>query len=163
MSHHPRSASAFVALALPLLWIGIVLGVSFIATPAKFKAGPMGGALALSISVVTFAWLHMAETVLAIALVLALLVSRAGRARWLLLAVAAIALILEVDWILPAFEGRTGLIPLLPRLGARQLHMAFAAFEGTKILALLALAFIAFRGSDVRQDTHSDESAELRA
>ncbi len=105
----------------------------------------------------------MAETVFALATVLVLFVAKAGWVRWVLLSLAVIPLILEVDWILPAFEGRVGLIPLLPVLSRGQLHMAFAALEGIKILALLTLAFIAFRGSDVQQDAREDETATFKA
>ena len=148
MPHRSRSPLAFIATALPLLWIGVVIGVSFLATPAKFMAGPLDGALALSISVVTFAWLHVTEAIFAAATVLVLIGLKAGVTRWLLLAVAVIALALGADWVLPAFEGRTGLIPMLPLLDSKQLHMAFAVLEGSKILALFALAYLGFRGSE---------------
>jgi hypothetical protein len=150
-SPRPRSTLDFLAAALPLLWVGLVIGVSFVATPAKFKAGPMDGALSLAISVVTFAWAHAAEAGFAVALALVLLAVRTGPVRWLLLGVAAIALALEVAWVLPNFQGSPGLIPTMPVLDSRQLHMAFAVMEGAKILALLALAFIVFRDADGRQ------------
>ncbi len=156
MSPRPRSTLEFIATALPLLWVGLVLGVSFIATPAKFKAGPIDGALSLAISVVTFAWAHAAEAGLAVMLALVLISLRASPARWVLLAIAAISLALEAAWILPGFQGSAGLIPKLPLLDPRQLHMAFAGLEGVKILALLALAFIVFRGSDARQQVAAD-------
>jgi hypothetical protein len=157
MRNQPRSALQFIACALPLLWIGLVLGVSFLATPAKFRAENLDGALALSISMITFAWLHAAETALAIAVVLTLFILKAGWTRWALLAVAALALVLEVDWVLPAFEGRTGYFSL-PLITSRQLHIAFAALEGLKILSLATLAFLAFRGSDTAQEAHAAHS-----
>ena len=155
MSQRPRSFLQFLAAALPLLWVGLVIGVSFIATPAKFKAGPMDGALSLAISIVTFAWAHTAETGFAAALAVVLLGVRIGALRWLLLAIAAMALALEITWILPGFQGSRGVIPGLPLLDSHQLHMAFAVLEGAKILALIGLSFIAFRGSDAAQVTAS--------
>jgi hypothetical protein len=155
MSPRPLRTLEFLAVALPLLWVGLVLGVSFIATPAKFKAGPMDGALSLAISIVTFAWAHAAEAGFAVTLAVVLLALRAGPARWMLLAVAAISLALEVAWVLPGFQGSPGLIPNLPLLDSRQLHIAFAGLEGAKILALVALAFIVFRDSDARQQVAS--------
>lgn len=151
MSPRPRSVLEFFATALPLLWVGLVIGISFIATPAKFRAGPMDGALSLAISVVTFAWAHAVEAGFAATLALVFLVARVGAARWALLAVAVVALALEMAWVLPGFQGSSGMIPGLPLLVSRQLHMVFAVLEGLKMLALIALAFVAFRG-DARRD-----------
>lgn len=158
MPTRPRSTLEFLGAALPLLWVGLMLGVSFVATPAKFRAGPLDGALALAISIVTFAWAHTAEAIFAAALAVVFLAVRAGPARWILLAVAALALILEVAWILPGFQGSPGLVAQMPLLDSRQLHMAFAILEGAKIIALVALAFIAFRGSDVRRAASAVEA-----
>jgi len=146
MSDRPHGTLDFFATAIPLLWIGLVLGVSFIATPAKFQAENLDGALALAISVVTFAWLHMAEAALGVVTALLLLLTKARAVQWMLFVVAAICLALQVDWILPGFQGNAGHIPQLPTLDFRQLHAVFAATEGLKILALVGLAVLAFRG-----------------
>ena len=156
MAPRPRSALEFFAVALPLLWVGLVIGVSFIATPAKFRAGPMDGALSLAISVVTFAWSHTVEAGFAATLALVFLAARAGAVRWALLVIAIVALALEAAWVLPDFQGSSGMIPGLPLLPSRQLHMAFAVLEGLKILALVALALIASRGGDARRHAATD-------
>jgi hypothetical protein len=153
-----RSTRDFIATALPLLWIGLVLGVSFLATPAKFRAENLDGAVALSISLVTFLWLHIAEAVFAVVLAVLLVLLKARWLQWALFAVAVLALALQADWILPAFEARTGFIPLLPVLDYGQLHTAFATTEGIKILALLALAFIVFRGPDTVREAAAVET-----
>ncbi len=156
-----RSARNFLAIALPLLWIGLVLGVSFLATPAKFQAENLDSAVALSISVVTFFWLHIAETVIAVAVAVLLILLKARWGQWALFALAVIALALQADWILPAFEGRAGFIPLLPTLDSQQLHTAFAATEAIKILALLALAFILFRDTEAVRASASVETPAI--
>lgn len=147
MSDRPPVALHFLATAVPLVWLGLVLGVSGIATPAKFQAPNLDGALALAISVVTFAWAHVGEAIMAIATALLLVLTRAGWAQWLLLVIAAIALALQVDWILPGFSGGVSSISLLPVLDFRQLHTVFGLTEVVKILALIALAFLTFKRS----------------
>ena len=146
MSERPHAARDFLITILPVLWIGTVIGVSFIATPAKFQVPDLDRTAALLISIVTFAWLHMAEAIIAVVLAVVLLFAGGRWPQWLALVLASAILALQVDWILPGFEGRSGIIPGLPALDFRQLHTAFAITEGVKIAALLALSFIAFRG-----------------
>jgi hypothetical protein len=139
MTERSRGVLDLIASALPFVWIGLVMGVSFIATPAKFQAENLDGALALAISMVTFLWLHVAEGIMAALMVLMLILTRARWVSWALLGVAVVSLVLQADWILPAFEARAGFIPILPTLDYHQLHSAFALSEGTKIIALIGL------------------------
>lgn len=147
MSDRTPGTLDFIASALPLVWIGVVVGVSGIATPAKFQAPNLDGALALAISVVTFAWAHTTEAVIAAATALLLVLIKARWTQWLLLVIAAIALALQIDWILPGFSGGVSSISLLPVLDFKQLHTAFGVTEVVKVVALIALAFLTFRRS----------------
>ncbi len=146
MSDRPHAARDFLITILPVLWIGMVIGISFIATPAKFQVADLDRTAALLVSIVTFAWLHMAEAIVGVLLAAVMLFAGARWPQWLALVLASAILALQVDWILPGFEGRSGLIPGLPALDFRQLHTAFGITEGVKIAALLTLSFIAFRG-----------------
>ena len=147
MTLRPRGLLDFLASTIPVLWVGLVVGVSFIATPAKFQAGPLDGALSLAISVVTFAWLHAAEAVLAALSAVVLLALRARALLWVLFVVAVLCLILQAGWILPGFQGDPGYLPQMPVLDFGQLHAAFAVTECLKIVALFGLAFMALRGA----------------
>lgn len=138
---------AFLLAALPSIWIGLVLGVSVLATLAKFQVGELPLSLAVAIARATFGWLHIAEAVLLAGAIVLLILTRSRWPLWLAIAVAAVVLALQAGWVVPAFDGRPGLIPMLPLLASGSLHVIFVAAEVAKCLSLLLLALLAFAAS----------------
>ncbi len=59
------SKSSFSVFALALLWIGLLIGVSFLATPAKFLAASLTLPVALDVGRHTFAIFNRVEWLLA--------------------------------------------------------------------------------------------------
>ena len=97
-------------LVVPAIWLGLLLGVSFLATPAKFLAPSLTLAIALDVGRAAFAIWNIAEW-LALGLLLLLgLLGKAGRF-FLLAALLLLALLLiQTAILLPALDERVAAI-----------------------------------------------------
>ena len=127
------------ALLLTMLWAGIVIGVSFIATIAKFDAPSLTLPVALDVGRHTFAPLARIEWGLWLALLLA---AALGRTATRLTAVAALAAILALQalWLLPALDARVELVLAGATPPPSSLHLLFVAGELLKVAILGSLA-----------------------
>jgi hypothetical protein len=132
-------------LLLACVWAGIVIGVSFIATVAKFDAPSLTLPVALDVGRHTFAPLARIEWALWLLLLTASALAGWGRGR--ILAVGGVAGILAVQalWLLPSLDARVELILAGTTPPPSQLHLLFVAGETAKILALAALAVLELR------------------
>jgi hypothetical protein len=130
--------------ALALVWAGMVLGVSFLATPAKFLATSLSRPVALDVGRHTFRTFGRAEVALAALLGLRVAASSA-RQRPLALAPGLIVLA-QALWLRPRLDARTrqvveGKVPPPPS----GLHLAYVACDAAKLAALLTLGLTATR------------------
>ena len=137
--------------AVACCWIGLVLGVSFLATVAKFNAPSLTLPVALDVGRHTFAPLARAEWALVLVLAASIVLGAPTPLR--LAAVTAIAAILlaQALWLLPALDARVDTIIGGGTPPPSSLHLVFVAGEAVKLLLLLALAVAAFR--DLLQQT----------
>lgn len=143
-----RHSEQIAALALPALWCGLLLGISFIETPLKFRAPGITTALGLSIGRIVFRALNRVELVLGLALVV-VVARQAGD--WPLLAVATLILMLfaQVFWLRPRLDHRALQVIVGSDLPASSLHLTYIALDCVKLVALpvlcvaLAARFIA--------------------
>ena len=71
--------TAVVLVAVPFVWLGMVLAISLLETPLKFRAPGITVPLGLGIGRLVFRALNIAELALAATLTLAVLTSTAGR------------------------------------------------------------------------------------
>jgi hypothetical protein len=131
--------------AVACVWLGMVLAISFLETPLKFRAPGVTLALGLGIGRVVFAALNRVEAALAvIGLVAAVLGPRppgvvaAG-------AVAVAALAAQLALVRPALVRRSDRV-LRGEEGPRsRAHHAYIALEIGKVLALVTLGWAALR------------------
>ena len=70
--------AAVAQLAVPFIWLGMVLAISFLETPLKFRAPGITVPLGLGIGRLVFRALNAAELAFAVALTVALLAGNAG-------------------------------------------------------------------------------------
>lgn len=154
-----RSDAAIVVFAVvSLVWIGMLLGVSFLATPVKFLAPSLTLPVALDVGRQTFHWYNRVELVIAATtLIAALLADRrrlvrhGGAAHGLPYATLVAAFLLAAVVL-------QGLV-LLPRLDARvetiiqggmpppsALHDVYVAVEAVKLGALVGAAWLGVAG-----------------
>lgn len=123
---------------LALLWAGMLVGVSFIATPVKFLAPSLTLPVALDVGRHTFGVFSVVEIAGALALLAIALVVRHER-RVLFFALLTSALVaLQFFCLLPVLDARVELILQGGTPESSNLHSLYIAVEAAK-LALLGL------------------------
>jgi hypothetical protein len=133
---------------LALIWLGLVIGVSFVATPVKFTAPSLDLPTALEVGRVTFRLLARIEWLLALVLV-ASTWGRRQRLPWSGVVVLAIVVI-EASWLLPSLGARTDAIRSGATPPESSLHTVFIAAELLKCVALAHCAIVLARGERTR-------------
>jgi hypothetical protein len=126
--------------AVPLLWAGLVLGISFIETPLKFRAPGVTRELGLSIGRVMFGTLNRIELILALALFAVWLpgVERLAARVALTLVMGIVAL--QTGWLLPNLDAQAAAIIGGAVPPASFHHALFIVLEVAKLGALGTLA-----------------------
>jgi hypothetical protein len=128
-------------LLAPTLWAGLLLGVSFIATPAKFHALSLTRPAALDVGRATFAVWNNVEW-----FVLAVLVSMVVLTRADLFAAAAVGalvvlLMIQSLMLLPLLNDRVVTIIAGGRPPPSSDHLIYVAVDAIKLLILAAIVW----------------------
>lgn len=149
---------AAAILIVAAIWFGMLHGVSFLATPAKFLAPSLSLPVALDVGRHTFAVFNKVEWLLSAVLMATVL---AGDQRWPSMSaiVAAIVLVAaETIWLLPLLDQRVGMIIAGQQPPPSNLHNLYIAFELAKLIVLIFVAFIMMRRlADPPTSPYSDE------
>ena len=129
--------------AVACVWLGMVLAISFLEAPLKFRAPGVTLALGLGIGRVVFAALNRAEVVLALAVLVAAVFGPHAVALVVAGAVAGAALVAQLALVRPFLVRRSDRV-LLGEQGPRsRAHLAYIGLEVVKVIALVALAWAA--------------------
>jgi hypothetical protein len=130
------------------LWLGMLLGVSGLATPVKFMAPSLSLPAALDVGRHTFAAFNRVEWLMAALLLLALWRSRAcaGAGAWAIAVALAALLLGETAALLPALDQRVEIILHGGVPEPSRLHRLYVVAEATKAVLLGAMAVVAVRG-----------------
>jgi hypothetical protein len=127
------------------IWAGIVIGVSFIATVAKFGAPSLTRPIALDVGAHTFAMLARIEWGLAALLLLLILAAGANRLRLIFFILIAAILLGEALWLFPQLNARTALVIAGQTLPPSPLHAISVTAETTKVILLALFAIFESR------------------
>ena len=144
----PRDLEAGRGSSLALVWAGLVLGVSFVATPAKFQAPSLPLPIALDVGRHTFKTFGRVEMALA-----ALLGLRAATSppRRRLALVSGLIVLAQALWLWPRLDARTQkIIDGDAASTSSNLHLVYVACEGAKLATLLALGMASARPGSLR-------------
>lgn len=122
------------------LWAGLVIGVSFIATPALFRAGTITRESGIDAVAAIFSVFTRIEVAMALGLIgLAVLARPLPLMVWGLVAIALLAVAVENLALMPVMSERAARIAGGTELPASNAHMMFVLAEALKTLALLAV------------------------
>jgi len=129
-----------LAVALAWLWLGMVLAISFLEAPLKFRVVdiPTG----LGIGRVVFRALNAVEAVLAVVIAVALLAGDPGRTAAIAGVVAIVVLVVQLVAVRPALTRRSDAVLAgtspedAPRSHA---HYWYVGLELVKVIALVTL------------------------
>lgn len=130
-------------LALVMLWIGTLLGVSFLATPAKFLAPSLTLPVALDIGRQTFAVFNKIEWVYVVVCALLIAIGPRNRIGSAALITVAMLSALQMGWLLPELDVRVGTIIAGGRPPASPLHHLYIVAEVAKLIMLGMVAVTA--------------------
>lgn len=132
------SPAGAVAVAVTFVWLGMVLSISFLEAPLKFRAPGVTLPIGLGIGRLVFRALNAVEIVLAVIVVITLVLDRPTVLAMAALGLAIVVLVVQLAVVRPRLSRRTDVVLAgrndLPRSRA---HRAFVALEGVKVVALL--------------------------
>lgn len=142
-----RAALARTGLvALLLIWAGMLIGVAFVASPAKFAAPSLSLPVALDVGRQVFGTYNRIEIALALAsLLLALARLRGSRSAWLVLGLVWLVVAVQTLWLLPVLDARVGMVLEGVQPPPAPWHGVYVALEVTKLLCLFVAAWLCSR------------------
>jgi len=131
------TAATAVAIAVAWLWLGMVLAISFLEAPLKFRTPGLELRMGLAIGRIVFRALNSVESVLAVAVVVLLVLADAGPAAIAGGAVAVVVLIGQLLGVRPALTRRSNAV-LAGEEGPRSdAHVVYVVLETVKVVALV--------------------------
>lgn len=131
------STAASVTVAVVFVWLGMVLAISFVETPLKFRAPGVTIPIGLGIGRLVFRALNCLEGGLAVVVVVACLVDPPAGRVWLPLVIVIAALVVQVVVVRPRLGRRTAAVLAgadAPRSGV---HFWYVGLEAVKVVALV--------------------------
>ncbi|MGW5352812.1 hypothetical protein ACWERV_20170 [Streptomyces sp. NPDC004031] len=137
------SGSAATASAFVFVWLGMVLAVSFLEAPLKFRAPGVTIPIGLGIGRLVFRALNTVEAVLAAAVLTALAAGGAPAVPTALAATVAVLLAVQVGVVRRRLTRRSDRVLAGETLPRSRGHLAYVAFEIAKVALLVALGVAA--------------------
>jgi hypothetical protein len=125
------------------VWLGMVLGISFLEAPLKFRAPGVTVQIGLGIGRIVFRALNIAEAALAATAVIAALTSETPAPVLAALAAAVVILLIQLAAIRPVLNKRSNRV-LAGETGNRShAHLYYVAAEALKVAALVVTGVLA--------------------
>jgi hypothetical protein len=134
-----NAAAASTAGALTFLWLGMVLAISFLEAPLKFRAPGVSIPLGLGIGRLVFRALNLAEAALCLAVIIAIALGDPPAVVIATTIAAAVLLLGQLAAIRPRLNRRSDRVLAGEDLPRSRGHLAYIACETTKVIALAVL------------------------
>lgn len=132
--------------AVPFVWFGMVVAISFMEAPLKFQAPGITLPLGLGIGRLVFFALNKMEIVCGVLLLIAFWRSRSNtKTATLSFALILLVLMLETVWLLPVLDARAELVISGAAPPFSRMHFVYIGFEAVKVIALLTLGIASAR------------------
>lgn len=131
----------YIQLFVPMLWLGMVLAISFLEAPIKFRAPGVTLPIGLGIGRLVFRALNTVEAVLAIVLLAACVVSSPGTTGWVLTIVTVAVLAIQLGAVRPPLTRRSNRVLAGDNAPRSRAHYVYVGLEVVKVGFLIALAF----------------------
>ena len=129
-----------LAIAAAFLWLGMVLAISFIEAPLKFRAPGVTIPVGLGIGRLVFKALNSCEIVLAVCLVLGSFAAAASEVARISVVTAVTVLVLQLLAVRPALGRRTDAVLAAPDAvdgPESNAHLWYIGLEVVKLVALV--------------------------
>ena len=128
-------------IAATFVWLGMVLAISFLEAPLKFRAPGVTLQIGLGIGRLVFRALNICEVLLAVTVVVAVWAGGAGTLGVAAVAVAVVMLTVQIVAVRPALTRRSDQV-LAGADGPRShAHVVYVGLEMVKVIALVTAGF----------------------
>ena len=135
-----------VKIAVPFIWFGMVLAISFMEAPLKFQATGITIPLGLGIGRLVFFTLNKMEIVCALLLLIAFFRDRVNtRTMKVTFSLALLILFLETVWLLPVLDARAELVIAGTASPFSNSHIVYIVFDVIKLISLAVLGIATTR------------------
>ncbi len=131
-----NTADSAVAVAVIFVWLGMVVGISFLEAPLKFRAPDVTLQIGLGIGRLVFRALNAVEVIFAVALVAVIVAGPPPSSVVVALAVALAALAVQLLGIRPRLNRRTDKVLAGLDSPRSHAHYAYVGLEVAKVIAL---------------------------
>ncbi|MCL2514351.1 MAG: hypothetical protein FWD85_05440 [Microbacteriaceae bacterium] len=134
------------AAALTFVWVGLVVGISFLEAPLKFRAPGVTIPLGLGIGRLVFRVLNRVELVLAVLIAAGAAAAASARIQPLVWAIAAlVVLLVQLVFVRPRLNRRSDAVLSGGASEKRSsTHLYYVALELVKLAVLIALGVALF-------------------
>ncbi|KUI44720.1 hypothetical protein AU198_14360 [Mycobacterium sp. GA-1199] len=130
-----------VSIAVTFVWLGMVVAISFIEAPLKFRAPGVSLQIGLGIGRLVFRALNSIEAALAVVLVIAVAIARPSGVAVIAVGVVVVALAAQLVAVRPALNRRSDAVLSAPSgqspPGRSRAHYGYVALEAIKVVALV--------------------------
>ncbi|WP_111720800.1 hypothetical protein [Homoserinimonas sp. OAct 916] len=140
--HRTSLALRFV---VPAVWLGLIIGISFLEAPLKFQAPGITIELGLGIGRLVFFAMNITALVLAVLLTVAMIRPRASKLQWRLLLALWVVLLTEVLLIRPPLNARTDALLAGQDTAGSLWHYLYIAADGTLFVLLIIFVVVTAR------------------
>lgn len=137
------TGSAATAAGVTFVWLGMVLAISFLEAPLKFRAPGVTVRIGLGIGRLVFRALNGVEAVLAAAVVAAVAVGGPPAPVAVLAGLAVALLTVQIAAVRPVLGRRSDRVLAGDDSGRSRAHLLYVACEAVKVVVLLALGVTA--------------------
>jgi hypothetical protein len=132
------TGAAAVAVAATFVWLGMVLAISFLEAPLKFRAPGVTLGIGLGIGRLVFRALNAAEAVLAVTVLASLAAGSPGARVAAPLAAAVGVLAVQLVFVRPRLTRRSDAVLAGQDAPRSHAHHVYIVLEAAKTVALLA-------------------------
>ena len=131
-----------VAAAVTLVWLGMVLAISFLEAPLKFRAEGLELRVGLAIGRIVFRALNVVEIVLAIVIGVCLIIAPQSAAVLVLAEMTAVILVVQLLLVRPRLNRRSARALAGEDQPRSRAHHTYIALEALKVVVLVALGVV---------------------
>ncbi|WP_433785227.1 hypothetical protein ACQPX6_02625 [Actinomycetospora sp. CA-101289] len=131
-----------VATATTFVWLGMVLAISFLEAPLKFRAPGVTTVVGLGIGRLVFRALNVAEVVLALVVAVALVLGGVTAGPGVAVGVLVVVLLAQLVVVRPSLNRRSDRVLAGETPPRSHLHLAYVGLEVVKVAALVVLGVL---------------------
>jgi hypothetical protein len=140
------SPAVAVQLAVAFVWLGMVLAISFLEAPLKFRAPGITIPLGVGIGRLVFRALNLVEAVFALVVIATLVAGGASWLRVVLVVAVCVVLAIGAGVVRPAMDRRVRQGKIAEGVPRTHTHLWYVALECLKVVLLIAIGVVGFTG-----------------